>query len=180
LQIGTWESMANDLLDSLDWIGPGLRVLVDTSGWAIHHAITNDLLVTGPNGGRRLDDTKRPVVASKAAANAHHDGADDSIPVGIETDRGPGNLTGARVLAEAGNDRGRFTGVRGLKAFAGSAPITRSRELRVVAWPDLSSRAAGPGGLGDSQIYCTRVDYNANVALSWFLPGSTTGLGSRV
>ena len=41
--------------------------LVDAPGRAIHHAITNDLLVTGPNGGARLDDTKRPVVAAQTA-----------------------------------------------------------------------------------------------------------------
>lgn len=35
-------------------------------------------------------------------------------------------LAGARVLAEIGDDRHRFTDARGLKAFAGSAPITRA------------------------------------------------------
>ncbi|WP_237720531.1 MULTISPECIES: IS110 family transposase [Rhodococcus] len=32
----------------------------------------------------------------------------------------------ARVLAEIGDDRGRFADARGLKAFAGSAPVTRA------------------------------------------------------
>ena len=35
-------------------------------------------------------------------------------------------LVGARVLAKIGDDRSRFTDARGLKAFAGSAPITRA------------------------------------------------------
>ena len=39
---------------------------------------------------------------------------------------GLGNLAGARVLAEIGDDRSRFADARGLKAFAGSAPITRA------------------------------------------------------
>ncbi len=39
---------------------------------------------------------------------------------------GLGKLTGARVLAEIGDDRTRFADARGLKAFAGSAPITRA------------------------------------------------------
>jgi transposase len=39
---------------------------------------------------------------------------------------GLGMLTGARVLAEIGDDRSRFAQARGLKAFAGSAPITRA------------------------------------------------------
>lgn len=39
---------------------------------------------------------------------------------------GLGEATGARVLAEIGDDRGRFADVRRLKSFAGSAPATRA------------------------------------------------------
>jgi len=39
---------------------------------------------------------------------------------------GLGSLTGARVLAETGDDRSRFTDAKGLKAYAGAAPITRA------------------------------------------------------
>ncbi|MFD6949892.1 transposase [Nocardiopsis sp. TSRI0078] len=39
---------------------------------------------------------------------------------------GLGVLTGARVLAEIGDDRARFADARSLKAYAGSAPITRA------------------------------------------------------
>jgi transposase len=39
---------------------------------------------------------------------------------------GIGALTGARVLAETGDDRSRFTDAKGLKAYAGAAPITRA------------------------------------------------------
>jgi transposase len=39
---------------------------------------------------------------------------------------GFGDQTGARVLAEIGDDRDRFTDPRALKAYAGSAPITRA------------------------------------------------------
>ncbi len=39
---------------------------------------------------------------------------------------GLGPLTGARVLAETGDDRSRFNDARGLKAYAGAAPITRA------------------------------------------------------
>ena len=39
---------------------------------------------------------------------------------------GIGALTGARVLAEIGDDRSRFQDARGLKAYAGAAPITRA------------------------------------------------------
>jgi transposase len=39
---------------------------------------------------------------------------------------GLGILTGARVLAETGDDRSRFQDAKGLKAYAGAAPITRA------------------------------------------------------
>ena len=39
---------------------------------------------------------------------------------------GLGALTGARVLAETGDDRSRFPDAKGLKAYAGAAPITRA------------------------------------------------------
>ena len=39
---------------------------------------------------------------------------------------GLGALTGARVLAEFGDDRSRFQDAKGLKAYAGAAPITRA------------------------------------------------------
>lgn len=45
---------------------------------------------------------------------------------------GLGTLTGARVLAEIGDDRARFADARGLKAYAGSAPITRASGKKTV------------------------------------------------
>ena len=39
---------------------------------------------------------------------------------------GLGPITGARVLAEIGDDRSRFQDAKGLKAYAGAAPITRA------------------------------------------------------
>ena len=39
---------------------------------------------------------------------------------------GLADLTGARVLAEIGDDRARFADDRALKAYAGSAPVTRA------------------------------------------------------
>ncbi|REF00576.1 transposase [Thermomonospora umbrina] len=39
---------------------------------------------------------------------------------------GVGPLVGARLLAEVGDDRTRFADARGLKAYAGSAPVTRA------------------------------------------------------
>jgi transposase len=39
---------------------------------------------------------------------------------------GLADITGARVLAEIGDDRDRFADARALKAYAGSAPITKA------------------------------------------------------
>lgn len=39
---------------------------------------------------------------------------------------GLGPLSGARILAEIGDDRGRFADARALKAYAGAAPVTRA------------------------------------------------------
>jgi transposase len=45
---------------------------------------------------------------------------------------GLGTVLGARILAEIGDDRARFATARGLKAFAGTAPITRSSGMKTV------------------------------------------------
>jgi transposase len=44
----------------------------------------------------------------------------------ITSQPGLGALTGARMLAEIGDDRSRFHDARALKAYAGSAPVTRA------------------------------------------------------
>jgi transposase len=59
-------------------------------------------------------------VAATESFNQHPDaGIITSFP-------GLGALTGARVLAEIGDDRSRFQDAKGLKAYAGAAPITRA------------------------------------------------------
>jgi len=58
-----------------------------------------------------------------AAAGSFNQHPDAGI---ITSFPGIGPLTGARVLAETGDDRSRFQDARGLKAYAGVAPITRA------------------------------------------------------
>jgi transposase len=60
---------------------------------------------------------------------------------------GLGDLTGARVLAEIGDDRSRFADARSLKAYAGSAPITRAsgRTLSVTRRRVKNNRLAAAG-----------------------------------
>jgi transposase len=45
---------------------------------------------------------------------------------------GLSTVLGARILAEIGDDRNRFGSARGLKAFAGTAPITRASGMKTV------------------------------------------------
>jgi transposase len=59
-----------------------------------------------------------------AAAVAHFDTHPDAEV--ITSLPGLGSLTGARVLAEIGDDRSRFADARSLKAYAGAAPVTRA------------------------------------------------------
>lgn len=60
---------------------------------------------------------------------------------------GLGDNTGARVLAEIGDDRGRFTDARAVKAYAGSAPITRAsgRSISVTFRRVKNDRLAAAG-----------------------------------
>src|SRR5215218_10609334 len=45
---------------------------------------------------------------------------------------GLGPLTGARVLAELGDDRSRFAAAKAVKAYAGAAPVTRASGKRLL------------------------------------------------
>ncbi len=45
---------------------------------------------------------------------------------------GLGIVLGARLLGEIGDDRSRFSDARGLKAFAGTAPVTRASGMKSV------------------------------------------------
>jgi transposase len=72
---------------------------------------------------------------------------------------GLAELTGARVLAEIGDDRARFVDDRALKAYAGSAPVTRASgkvtaithrrikndRLAAVGWVWATYAAINPG-----------------------------------
>lgn len=80
----------------------------------------------------------RQALAMLAILNAACVGADDLEQAAAEEFRkhpdhdiltsfpGLADLTGARVLAEIGDDRTRFSDDRALKAYAGSAPVTRA------------------------------------------------------
>jgi transposase len=60
---------------------------------------------------------------------------------------GLGDLTGARVLAELGDDRTRFADARAVKAYAGSAPVTRAsgRSISITHRRIKNNRLAATG-----------------------------------
>ena len=72
------------------------------------------------NNLTRLDD------ALTEAFNAHPDAQIITSMPGL------GTVLGARMLGEVGDDRERFTDARGLKAFAGTAPVTRASGTKSV------------------------------------------------
>jgi transposase len=81
--------------------------------------------------GRQALALLRQLEAACASADELEQAATESFnqhpDAGIITSfPGIGALTGARVLAEIGDDRSRFQDARGLKAYAGSAPVTRA------------------------------------------------------
>jgi transposase len=79
---------------------------------------------------RQLDAACAAVDELAEAAIAHFEQHPDAAI--ITSFPGLGNPAGARVLAEIGDDRTRFADARGLKAFAGSAPITRASGKKTV------------------------------------------------
>jgi transposase len=96
---------------------------------------------------RQLDTACRNADELEAAAvAAFEQHADAAI---ITSFPGLGALTGARILAEIGDDRSRFTDARSVKAYAGSAPVTRAsgKKHAVLARRVKNQRLAATGYL---------------------------------
>lgn len=81
---------------------------------------------------------------AEAAAESFETHPDAEIITGFP---GLSALSGARVFAEIGDDRARFTDAKGLKAYAGSAPVTRAsgKSVAVLARRVKNQRLAGVG-----------------------------------
>ncbi len=94
---------------------------------------------------RQLDVACANAEELAAAAVAHFDKHPDAEI--ITSLPGLGSLTGARVLAEIGDDRSRFADARSLKAYAGSAPVTRAsgKSLTVMHRRVKNQRLAAAG-----------------------------------
>ena len=74
-------------------------------------------------GAFRAEQMRQLPLVEQAAIESFNQHPDAGI---ITSFPGLGPLTGARVLAEIGDDRSRFCDAKGLKAYAGAAPITRA------------------------------------------------------
>ena len=84
---------------------------------------------------------------------------------------GIGPVTGARVLGEIGDDRARFPDARGLKAYAGSAPVTiASGKSRIVATARSRTSGSPQPAMYGSSARCPRPRSR----------NTTTGAGLRV
>jgi transposase len=96
---------------------------------------------------RQLDAACASADELAAAVIEHFDTHPDA-PI-ITSQPGLGALTGARVLAEIGDDRSRFRDARALKAYAGSAPVTRAsgKSLAVMHRRVKNQRLAATGYL---------------------------------
>lgn len=100
----------------------------------------------------------------QAAAEEFRKHPDHAIITGFP---GLADLTGARVLAEIGDDRTRFTDARALKAYAGTAPVTRASgrtisitfrrikndRLAAAGWVWGFSAASNPGPARDHYLH---------------------------
>ncbi|MEW2298236.1 transposase, partial [Streptomyces sp. NPDC006743] len=103
------------------------------SAYLTHHGIQASLRVPHRlhEGSPRRAEISKQLGATceaaddlaEAATAAFQQHADSEILLSFP---GLGPMLGARVLAELGDDRARFTDARALKSYAGSAPITRA------------------------------------------------------
>lgn len=64
----TWDSIATDLDDVRDYLGPDTTGVVRTHVTAVLDTIRNEMFVARSGKTPTVDDTKRPVVAARAAA----------------------------------------------------------------------------------------------------------------
>src|SRR3954451_1848180 len=113
----------------------GLQRGLDTESERLHHLLRADYLHHPPLveeafGHQTLAllrhlDTACANAEDLAAATAERFAQHPDAAI-ITSMPGLAALTGARVLAEIGDDRARFADARGLKAYAGSAPVTRA------------------------------------------------------
>jgi transposase len=113
----------------------GRQRMLDETATRIQHALRRPQLRQATIVEQAMG---RQAVALLATLNTECANADNLIGASVEAFRqhpdysiitsfpGLGESTGARVLAEIGDDPRRFADARGLKAFAGSAPITRA------------------------------------------------------
>ena len=134
----------------------GRQRMLDETATRIQHALRRPQLRQAAIVEQAMG---RQAVALLATLHTECANADNLIGASVEAFRqhpdysivtsfpGLGESTGARVLAEIGDDPRRLADARGLKAFASSAPITRAsgRSMSITHWRVKNNRLAAVG-----------------------------------
>ncbi|WP_131764122.1 IS110 family transposase [Actinomadura fibrosa] len=129
---------------------------IDVLAGQLHQALRQPQLHHPPLVERAMGEQARALLAvldtecanadrlGETVAEAFHQHPDHKV---ITSFPGLSDQLGARVLAEIGDDRDRFADARALKAYAGSAPVTRAsgRSISITHRTIKNDRLAGAG-----------------------------------
>ena len=128
-----------ELVDALRRVGR--RRQVEARAAAIHAALASQQLEAPPVVAAAYGQVVAAAVAVIASLSGQLAGLETALTSAFSAHRdagivrsqpGLGLVLAARVLAEFGDDPDRYQTVKGRKAYAGTAPITRSSGLRQV------------------------------------------------
>ncbi len=150
-QDAVWDrtQASNKLRSHLREYYPGFLAAVAPLDGVLTSPIARALLAAAPTPEQaaKLTRSQLRAVLKKAGRSRGID-AEADRPI-ITSFPGLGSLLGARVLAEIGDDRARFTDAKALKAYAGAAPVTRAsgKHLAISARKVKNQRLAAVGYL---------------------------------
>jgi transposase len=122
-------------------VGAGRRRNLQTRVVAVHDALSAPQLAAPAPMESAYREVVGALVATLGCLNQQITGLEQQLAArfGTHPDAtilrslpGLGTVLGARVLAEFGDDPHRYATAKGRKAFAGTAPVTRSSGLRTV------------------------------------------------
>jgi hypothetical protein len=122
-------------------VGAGRRRNLQVRVMAVHDALAALQLATPEPVEAAYREVVAALVAMLRCLNAQVAALEDQLAgrfgahpdaAIIRSQPGLGVVLGARVLAEFGDDPHRYATAKGRKAFAGTAPVTRSSGLRTV------------------------------------------------
>ena len=134
----------------------GRRRSVDAEVDRIAAALRTEQLRQLPGVERAMGQRALALVRALDVAARNADELHDAVVAAFEAHPdaelitslpGLGSILGARALAEIGDDRSRFAHARGVKAFAGTAPITKASGLKTTVYSrQICNRRLGDTG----------------------------------